>query len=68
MPPVFLKLHFKTNKIEIIKISLGKNGKETHPKPNRTQGQQCKPGPFWANQNNMLNLTRKPEGEKEIER
>lgn len=61
---MFLKLHCKTNEIEIVKISTGgKNEKRINPKPNGAQGQQCKPGLLWENQNNTFNLAGKPARE-----
>lgn len=53
-----------TNKTQIVKIFIGKKNERTNRKPNGTQGQQYKPGLFWANQKNMYNLTREPERER----
>ena len=52
MASSFLKLRCETNEIEMVKISTGqKSEKGINPKPNGAQGQQCKPGLLWANQN-----------------
>lgn len=65
MASSFLKLRCETNEIEMVKISTGqKSEKGINPKPNGAQGQQCKPGLLWANQNNMYNLTGKPARER----